>query len=84
MLVKQYEFSNFLTSLSECTSDYDCTEDNKNTCKDNVCVCNSGFILAGDCCIVDDFDPGCFKTPCFADGLDGICRGNFSNLSIYN
>ena len=37
--------------LSECTNgEYHCTEDNKNICNDNVCECNTGYILIENSC----------------------------------
>ena len=66
--------------VSECQSNFDCTEANKNTCKDNVCVCNPGFIASDGCCVIDD--QGCFKKPCIANGLDGICRGKPENCFL--
>ena len=33
--------SKYSAFLSECTTNSDCTEDNRKTCTDNVCVCDS-------------------------------------------
>ena len=37
--------------FSECLNDMDCSAvDNKNTCKENVCQCNGGYIPDKDAC----------------------------------
>ena len=80
ILLTKYKPKNLSSLVSECQSNFDCTEANKNTCKDNVCVCNPGFIASDGCCVIDD--QGCFKKPCIANGLDGICRGKLENCFL--
>ena len=44
-------FLNFITILSECVNNTDCTAvENKNTCNKNACACNGGYIPDQDTC----------------------------------
>ena len=49
-LVKKVD-SKFFSFLSECTTNSDCTEDNRKTCINTACVCDFGFVEFRDGCI---------------------------------
>ena len=58
----------FSIFLSECiVGEWHCTKPNKDICNDNVCVCNTGFILEEDACI-----------PCQSNQIveKDVCSGN--------